>query len=255
MHFARIRKALILFVTVLTIAGCATPAAPATPQVVATAPATAAASVTPAPSPTTTPGVTVTPPVTATPTMTVGALPGDTTAYQDAIADFEINYPSTWTLQDASPQAKQAGRGYYATMLSWSQNTPYAGEIPPGGTMVQVQVAQWEPLDLNQYVAMRKAAWAAVPVPIVLEEEWTLAGGVKAVRLSLKSDKGMTFILLTLINKRFLTISGEGDLELVAQIARTLRPMSVALPNAPATPMPGAATGRILFTSRRDGKM
>lgn len=140
-------------------------------------------------------------------------------------------------------------------MLSWPLKTPYAGEIPPGGTMVQVQVTQWEPLDLGQYVAMRKAAWAAVPVPIVLEEEWTLAGGVKAVHLSLKSEKGVTFILLALINKRFLTISGEGDLELVAQIARTLRPKGVALPNAPAAPMPGAATNRILFTSKRDGKM
>src|SRR5512136_2606032 len=124
MHFARFQKALTLFVTGLTIAGCAAPAAPATPQVVATAPATVAASVTQAPSPTATPGVTVTPSVTATPTTTVNNLPGDTTAYQDAVAGFEINYPSAWTLQDASPQAKQAGRGYYATMLSWPLKTP-----------------------------------------------------------------------------------------------------------------------------------
>jgi len=184
MHFARFQKSLVLLVIALTVAGCAMPAAPATPQVVATAPAPAGTIVTQAPSPTATPGATVTPLVAATPTATANNLPAGTTAYQDAVAGFEINYPSTWTLQDASPQAKQAGRGYYATMLSWPLKTPYAGEIPPGGTMVQVQVTQWEPLDLSQYVAMRQAAWANVPVPIVLEEEWVLAGGVKAVRLS-----------------------------------------------------------------------
>lgn len=112
MHFAQLQKSLVLLVTALTIAGCATPAAPATPQVVATAPATVAASATQAPSSTATPGVTVTPSVTATPTRTANNLSGDTTAYEDTVAGFEINYPSTWTLQDASPQAKQAGRGY-----------------------------------------------------------------------------------------------------------------------------------------------
>ena len=161
MHFTRLQESLILLVTALTIAGCAMPPAPATPQVVAGTPTTAAVIVTQAPSPTATPGVTVTPLVTATPTRTVNSLSGDTTAYQDPVAGLQINYPSGWTLQDANPQAKQAGRGYYATMLSWPLKTPYAGEIPPGGTMVQVQVTQWEPPDLGQYVAMRKAAWAA----------------------------------------------------------------------------------------------
>ncbi len=147
--------------------------------------------------------------------------------FRDLTGGYAIDIPRGWTIQDVDPQAKQVQRGYYSTFLSWEQKTPWKGELPTGGTMLQVTVSRWEPLDLAKYVTMRKDAWVISKVAIVSEEEWSLTGSLRGVRIILKADKGNEFVLFTLIKDHFLTVSGSGDLNQIVEFARTLRPVTV----------------------------
>jgi hypothetical protein len=75
---------------------------------------------------------------------------GNTNTYRDAAGGIQMDYPAGWTIQDVNASVKQAQRGYYVTFLSWQQAKPYAGELPSGGTMMQIPVEQWTPLDLDR---------------------------------------------------------------------------------------------------------
>lgn len=207
-------RAMVLTVLVLFLVGCGAPADAPTPPSAATPtisiPDASASRATPSPS-----------------TAPSPAGPANLQAFRDPTGGYALDIPRGWTIQDVDPQAKQGQRGYYVTFLSWEQKTPWKGELPAGGTMLQVTVSRWEPLDLAKYVTMRKEAWASSKVAILSEEEWTLAGNLRAVRIVLKADKGNEFVLLTLIQDHFLTVTGSGDLNQIVELARTLRPVTL----------------------------
>lgn len=150
-----------------------------------------------------------------------------TATYEDEDVGFALDYPASWYLLKTQPEDKQS-RGYLASFSSWPL-TPESGEILEGETRFDVTVLRWEPLDLAQFVASRKSAWEAAGLTILSEESWVLANKLEATRFLVNTaDEGTVFFLFTLIGDRFVSLSGTGDLELLGQIGRTLRPIGAS---------------------------
>lgn len=143
--------------------------------------------------------------------------------YQDESAGFELDYPSSWT---ADPPQIGGDRGYFAQITSWSRNPGELPEIiPPGETIMSINVLLWDPKDaLDEFVEVRKEGWEASNYEILLEEEWNLMGDWKAFRFEVQTPEEDAFYLITTVGERYLLISGTGDLDLLAEIAGTLRP-------------------------------
>jgi hypothetical protein len=99
--------------------------------------------------------------------------------------------------------------------------------LPEGGSRIAITVYQWDPKnDLAAYQAHRKTAWIDSGSIILSENTWELADGRLAVNLVVQGpDKAQTFILLTTVGEDYLEVSGEGNLTLVEEIARTLQPL------------------------------
>lgn len=88
---------------------------------------------------------------------------------------------------------------------------------------------RWEPLDLAQFVAPRRSAWEAAGLTNSSEESWLLAEDLPASRFLASNPDGVSvFFLFTLIGDRFVSLSGTGDLELLEQVVRTLRPFGAS---------------------------
>jgi len=147
--------------------------------------------------------------------------------YRDESAGFELDYPSSWI---ADPPQVGGDRGYFAQITSWSRNPGELPEdIPTGGTIMSINVLLWDPKNaLDEFVEIRKQGWAAPGVEILLEEQWTLAGNWKAFRFLIHTPEQDAFFLITTLGERYLLLSGSGDLDLLVEIARTLRPIEVA---------------------------
>jgi hypothetical protein len=192
-------------------AGCAAPATPAPlPTEAATAPPTAAPTDVPPATPTAAP----TPPFTPA-------------TYTDDFAGYSIDFPADWTLDESGAGAKSQ-RGYYVQLTSW----PHApGDISPetheGGSRMDFTGYQWDPKnDLDAYIATRKVAWEASGFPLLAEDEWTLSGGLRAVRFLVQAPEEVAYFQLMAIGEMYLVLSGAGDLEMFEAIGRTVRPLS-----------------------------
>ncbi|MGB8983661.1 MAG: hypothetical protein WCC12_17460, partial [Anaerolineales bacterium] len=63
---------------------------------------------------------------------------------------------------------------------------------------------------------------------ILAEEPLTLELGLPGVQFTVQTPDGLTAVfLLAALGDQYLTLSGEGDLELVQEIVQRLRPISV----------------------------
>ncbi len=73
-------------------------------------------------------------------------------------------------------------------------------------------------------MTQRRTAWLASGIQILEESSGDLADGRKYIGYIVESpEKQQTFFLFTALGEKYLEVSGEGDLALVAEIARTLR--------------------------------
>ena len=155
---------------------------------------------------------------TAEPTLTF-----EPAVYQDDEAGFFLSYPAGWTLDGRDP-AQAGSRGYYVQMTSWPHPPGDIGEIlPEGGTALTVTVQLWDPVnDLEAFAEQRKTAWNASGFPILGEEELSLASGQRALAYRIQSPDQPAYFLLTTLGDRYLVLSGSGDVELLAEIGRTL---------------------------------
>lgn len=129
--------------------------------------------------------------------------------YRNESAGFELDYPATWTYVE----------DIYGDRGSGAQFTS-SGEIVMSAT-----VYLWDPTnDLDAFVAVRKQAWSASGTTIVSEEEISLAGDHRAIRFVIQTQVGeQAFIMFTTIGERYLELAGSGDLNLLAEIAGTVR--------------------------------
>jgi len=144
--------------------------------------------------------------------------------YQDTNNNFEFDHPASWAFDDG----EQHSRGYYVQFYSWDWQPGDVFEtIPPGETVLSVIVNYWDPKnDLEAYVSQRKSAWESSGAAILSEERIILSGDRPAAQFTLLSAEGaQSYILFTTVGEQYLTISGSGDLALLAGIAHTLRPI------------------------------
>ena len=98
---------------------------------------------------------------------------------------------------------------------------------PPGGTVLSVTVQLWDPKnDLEAFINQRKMAWDSSRIMILSEEHVLLAGDRPAAQFTVQGiDGSQAFFLLTKNGEDYLVLSGNGNLNLLADIAQTLRPV------------------------------
>lgn len=154
------------------------------------------------------------------------AVPGpsfESLTYSDAVAGFEFDYPAGWAV---GPVEQQSRAGITA-FTSWDRPTDVLPDAtPPGGTRMDVVVQLWDPGgDLEAFVAQRMTAWAGSGITVTPQDEWNLVDGRLAKAFVLHGSEGAQgFVFLTTLGDKYLVLSGEGDLALLAEIAHTVRP-------------------------------
>jgi len=159
---------------------------------------------------------------TATPTQAGPSF--EALAYRDENAGFELEYPASWTLDESGAQG--GDRGYYVQFSSWAHAPGDIEEVPTGESILTVSVLLWEPLDLDAYMEVRRQAWDVSGMTILSEEEVQLAGNLRAFKVLIQAQDQQSIFVTTLLGERFLVLSGSGDLDLLSEIALTLRPLN-----------------------------
>ena len=213
------RRNLILggtLVIAAALAGCAVPSAPTVVQIDTQA---TVDSVLTADAPGPTLEATTAPLATESlpPSLSFEAAP-----YRDAAAGFEFDYPATWLVGPSQQQS----RGGITAFTSWPRPLDvFPDETPPGETRMDVTVQLWDPTgDLEAFLAQRRLAWDASGIEITAEERWTLDDGRAAAAFIVEgSDGAPGYFCFTTIGDRYLVLSGNGDLALLAEIAHTVR--------------------------------
>ena len=155
-----------------------------------------------------------------------GKLPApsfESQTYINEAVGFALEYPASWTVQESVI----GDRGSQTLLLSAPEIAELA-TLPAGATRVAVNVNQWDPKnDLAAFVENRKTAWEASGFSILAEEPLILDLGLSAIRVTVQSPEGVPVeYLFAAIRDQYVTISGEGDLELVKEIMRYLRPLN-----------------------------
>lgn len=142
--------------------------------------------------------------------------------YVNESVGFALDYPSHWVIKESIV----GDRGSQYLFLSKPEIVDLP-EVPAGETRVAVNVYQWDPKnDLAAFVESRKTGWEASGFTIVAQEPLTLDLGLAAVKFTVQTSDGLTVpFLFAAINDQYVSISGEGDLTLVAEIMQRLRPI------------------------------
>lgn len=146
------------------------------------------------------------------------------TTYRDEAAGFEFDYPAGW----AFDSGEQHSRGYYVQFYSWDwQPGDQIDSLPEGETILSVTVQLWDPKNnLEAFIDQRKLAWDSSGISILSEERLFLAGDRPAAQFIVQGvDGAQTFFLLTTNGDNYLVLSGNGSLNLLAEIAHTVRPI------------------------------
>lgn len=220
------KKQILFLVPILAVwlAGCAGAAA-TTPAPIKTDPAPVPSETVVLPEPTATEPAVVEEPAPTQPPEPTHAVPV-TSLYRDDLAGYELDYPVGWMLEAS---AEVGSRASQATLASWG-HVPgdVVTERPSDSTLVTLLVYQWDPKrDLAAYVAQRKLAWEASDFVILREENLTLSGLQPAQAFVIETpDKLQAFFLFTMVGDAYLQVSGDGNLDLVREIALTTRVFS-----------------------------
>jgi hypothetical protein len=169
------------------------------------------------------PAATSEPTVAAPSAMAVPALSFEAATYRNVSAGFEFDYPAGWAV---GPD-EQYSRGGITAFSSWARPTDaFPGATPPGETRLDVTVQLWDPKgDLKAFLDQRQSAWDGSGISVISQERWNLADGREAAAFVVQgSDGAQGFFFFTTIGDRYLVLSGDGTLALLAEIAHTVRP-------------------------------
>lgn len=157
------------------------------------------------------------------PTETPVPVPAfEATTYRDEVNGFEFDYPVGWAFDGGESQS----RGSYVQFYSWDWKPgDPIDPLPAGGSILTVTNQLWDPKnDLEAFVNQRKQAWDASGISILSEERLTLAGGRPAAQFTVQGvDGAQAYFLLTTNGENYLVLSGSGDLNQLAESARTVR--------------------------------
>ncbi len=157
----------------------------------------------------------------ATSTPSAPALSFVPATYRDETNGFELDYPSGWSLD---PQTQAGSRGSVSQLYSPGTT---AETLAPGGSRLSITVFKWDPKnDLAAFVAQRRGAWSASGLTVLQESLGSLADGREEMEFLVQADEGMrTFFLFTTNGPDYLQFAGEGDVSVLTQIFRTVRPL------------------------------
>ena len=160
-----------------------------------------------------------------TETVVEGKMPAlsfESQTYLNETAGFAIEYPAGWSVTESL-----IGERGSQTLLLSAPDIAELATLPAGATRVAINVNQWDPRnDLAAYVETRMAAWNSSGFTILEEEPLTLDLGLSAIRFTVQSPDGLTTEwLIAAIRDQYVSISGEGDLALVKEMMRYLRPI------------------------------
>ena len=160
-----------------------------------------------------------------TETVVEGKMPAlsfESQTYLNETAGFAIEYPAGWSVTESL-----IGERGSQTLLLSATDIAELATLPAGATRVAINVNQWDPRnDLAAYVETRMAAWNSSGFTILEEEPLTLDLGLSAIRFNVQSPDGLTTEwLIAAIRDQYVSVSGEGDLALVKEMMRYLRPI------------------------------
>ena len=142
--------------------------------------------------------------------------------YRDEEGRFELAYPARWN----EGYGERQSRGYFRTYFSWDPAVSNSIEfVPEGGTYVQIMVSIWDPInDVDAFVDWQTGAMEASGMEFLSKEVITLVDGGSGVRAVGQAANGRVIFFFWLsIGERYLSLTGEGDLELLTEIAGTVR--------------------------------
>lgn len=129
--------------------------------------------------------------------------------YHDKESGFELLYPDTWT----TPGGQILGsRGFGISFTEQDE------------IKMQVTIYLWDPKrDLEAWSQQRELAWTSSGT-ILSKTDWTLEGGQAALAYVIEFPSGEeAFFMLTTLGDRYFELGGDVDLELLEEIARTVR--------------------------------
>lgn len=150
------------------------------------------------------------------------AAPFDAQTYVNETAGFALDYPSGWTVKEMVI----GERGTQIQFLSTSEIADLA-TLPEGATRVSATIYQWDPKkDLAAYIDHWKTAWEGSGFKILDEKQLTLELGLPATEFTIQTPESTAVFLVTALEDQYLVVSGEGDLDLVREIVRRVRPIS-----------------------------
>ena len=150
--------------------------------------------------------------------------PFEAITYRDEASGFEFDYPAGWAFDGG----EGGSRGSYVQFYSWDWNPgDPIDPLPVGETILSVTNQLWDPKnDLEAFINQRKLAWDASAISILSEERLTLAGDRSAAEFTVQAvDGAQAYFLLTTNGENYLVLSGSGDLNLLSEVAQTLRPI------------------------------
>lgn len=137
-------------------------------------------------------------------------------------AGFALDYPAGWTVNEAAI----GPRGTQVQFLS-APGLAEVESLPDGATRLSATIYQWDPKnDLEAYAANWKTAWEASGFEVLSEEQLILELGLPAVQFIVKTPDAEVLFLVAALQDQYLVVSGEGNLELVKEIAGRVRPIS-----------------------------
>lgn len=147
----------------------------------------------------------------------------DAQTYINREAGFALEVPKQWTVSESV----LGERASQVKFLS-SPDIADVATLPARETRVNATLYQWDPKhDLTAYLAHRKEAWESSGTTILSEEKSVHDGGLEVVQVVLSAPDAQVIILLAAVGDRYLEVSGEGDPEMVKEIFRTVRTISV----------------------------
>jgi len=154
-----------------------------------------------------------------------GKLPAasfESRTYINETAGFALDYPVGWSVNEAVI----GSRGSQVQFLS-SPNLADVAVLPEGAARVSATIYQWDPKnDLVAFVANQKTAWDASGFTILEEEPLTLELGLPATQFTVQTPDTDVVFLIAALGDQYLVLSGEGNLELVKEIVRRVRPIT-----------------------------
>ena len=143
--------------------------------------------------------------------------------YINEEAGFALDYPAGWTVNELVV----GPRGTQVQFLS-SPEIAEMAVLPEGATRVNATLYKWHPKnDLAAFVANQETAWEASGFTILDEEQLVLELGLPAMKFTLQTPEANVVFLVAALENQYLVLRGEGNLDLVNEIVRRVRPISI----------------------------